>query len=260
MSVINGYGAYQQFSYDAGKKDQKAKGASDAGKTGKYERASKTGKAKENSGVSNQVQLSENAKKLLEELKEKYQNMDFFVADYETDEEAQSYLSRGTKEYSVLIDPETLEAMAADSATKEKYLGIIDEATGNLAQMKEELSEDEENNVVSIGITIGKDGTVSYFAELEKMSEKQRERIQKSKEEQKTEEAEEAKRQKTKEAKERLNAPKDNPLPHIPKTTQKVSLKADSVEDLLEQIRSVDWSKIKATEHIPAGGRMDFSV
>ena len=58
MSVINGYGAYQQFSYDAGKKDQKTKGASDAGKTGKYERASKAGKAKENSGVANQVQLS----------------------------------------------------------------------------------------------------------------------------------------------------------------------------------------------------------
>ena len=59
--------------------------------------------------------------------------MDFIVADYESEEEASAYLSRGTKEYSVLIDPELLEEMAADGKTKEKqeiYIGktnIFDE-------------------------------------------------------------------------------------------------------------------------------------
>ena len=182
MSLINGYGAYQKYSYDAGARDKKTKEASD---TDKAKKAGKGLEVAKKNGVDNQVKLSEGAQKLLEELKKTYSNMDFFVADYDSDEEAQSYLSRGTKEYSVLIDPETLEAMAADSATKEKYLGLIDEATGKLSQMKEELSEDEDNVVKSIGISIDKDGKVSYFAELEKMSENQRERIQKEKEEKK---------------------------------------------------------------------------
>ena len=34
------------------------------------------------------------------EIQKTYSNMDFMVADYESDEEAASYLSRSTKEYS----------------------------------------------------------------------------------------------------------------------------------------------------------------
>ena len=37
--------------------------------------------------------------------------MDFMVAEYEGDDEAAEYLSRGTKDYSVLIEPELLEKM-----------------------------------------------------------------------------------------------------------------------------------------------------
>lgn len=118
----------------------------------------------------------------MQELKGKYGNMDFIIADYESDEEAQEYLSRGTKEYSVLIDPETLEAMASDSETKKKYIGIIDEATGKLDSMKEQL-KGQDDTVVRFGINVDKNGTVSYFAELEKMGERQRERIEQSREE-----------------------------------------------------------------------------
>lgn len=262
MSLVNGYGAYQKYSYDTNVKNRKTKETAGTDRGG---RADKAKGAEKDSGISSQVKLSEGAKKLLEELKKTYSNMDFFVADYDSDEEAQSYLSRGTKEYSVLIDPETLEAMAADSATKEKYLGIIDEATGKLSQMKEELSEEEDNVVKSIGITIDKGGNVSYFAELEKMSENQRERIQKAKEEAKSEEKEEAKRKERQAEKERLSAPREGkgPVkdqPHIPKTTQKVSLKADSAEDLLEQIRSVDWSQVKVIENQPIGARFNLSI
>ena len=57
-------------------------------------------------------------------MQKKYGDMDFFVADYSSDDEAQRYLSRGSKEYSVLIEPELLEKMAADESVKEKYLGI----------------------------------------------------------------------------------------------------------------------------------------
>ena len=46
---------------------------------------------------SKQPELSQGAKDLLSELQKKYGDMDFFVADYSSDEEAQRYLSRGNK-------------------------------------------------------------------------------------------------------------------------------------------------------------------
>ena len=58
--------------------------------------------------------LSRAAQKLLKELHKTYKNMDFMVADLETDEEAAALLSRGTGEYCALFTPEELEKMAAD--------------------------------------------------------------------------------------------------------------------------------------------------
>ena len=65
-----------------------------------------------------QPELSQGAKELLNEMQKKYGDMDFFVADYSSDDEAQRYLSRGSKEYSVLIEPELLEKMAAEYVKK----------------------------------------------------------------------------------------------------------------------------------------------
>jgi len=121
MSRIEGYNVYQSSYYENATKSKKAKDTAKEDKTEKIDKRS-------------QVQLSDRAKKLLEELKKTYGNMDFMVADYDNEEEAAKYLSRGTKEYSVLIEPELLEEMAADKETKEKYLGILDDATGKLAE------------------------------------------------------------------------------------------------------------------------------
>ena len=68
--------------------------------------------------ASKQPELSQGAKDLLNEMQKKYGDRDFFVADYSSDDEAQRYLSRGSKEYSVLIEPELLEKMAADESVK----------------------------------------------------------------------------------------------------------------------------------------------
>lgn len=245
MSFIEGYGVYQNQKnyYDtttgSGRKTR------ESGSTSRAEKADAFGKK--------QVKLSERAQKLLEELQKTYGNMDFIVADYDSEEEAQYYLSRGTKEYSVLIDPETLEEMAADSETKEKYLSILTGATQDLDSIKDQLKE-EGTNVKSIGITIGKDGTVSYFAELERMGERQRERIEQSREDRRAEE---------KEAEERASKREEaarREQPHIPHTTQRVSIKADTAEDLLAQIQAVDWSKVKPEEQRRMGGRFDFSI
>lgn len=213
-----------------------------------------TVKKEQAAGVNNtkQVELSDRAKELLEELKKKYTNMDFMVADYETEEEAAQYLSRGTKEFSVLIDPDTLEQMAADEEVKNKYLAVMDESQATLKGMLEELDDEEEKEVKRVGISIDKDGTVSYFAELEKASAKQKERIEKSKEA-KAEEAKKAEKEEKAEKQEEL-------LKNLAEKRKKTFVKADSVEELLEKIRSVDWNTVEAEEVKQMGGKIDFTA
>ena len=96
MSKVSGYSTYQNNFY--GNSIQNKKGQDKTSKTDSSKKSDKTQKSN-----ANPVQLSSKAKALLQELKKTYSNMDFMVADYESEEEAASYLSRGTKEYSVLI-------------------------------------------------------------------------------------------------------------------------------------------------------------
>ena len=187
--------------------------------------------------------------------------MDFIVADYESDVEAAQYLSRGTKEYSVLIEPELLEEMAADAETKGKYLGILDEATGKLADMKNQLG-DKADEVTRLGVTIGKDGMMTFFAELEKVSEKQKERIEKAKEEKadnktvakKEEEQKEDKSVTKKETEEIKNSNA------ISEKYKKTTVYASTVEELLEKIQNVDWSQVKAAEVPATGSKFDCTI
>ena len=231
MSKVEGYGAYQSNLYNAAK-------GSTAKKAGTADKTNKTEKKE------SKVQLSNKAKKLLEELKKNYKNMDFIVADYESDEEAASYLSRGTKEYSVLIDPETLEEMASDEEAKAKYTGILEDAVGQLKDMENQLG-DKKEDVAHLGISIGKDGQVSYFADLEKAGERQKEFVERTRESKKEERAAQAKKAEEKAAAER---------------TKRTRVEADSVEELLDKIKAVDWDQVKAEVKPVSGSRFDFTI
>lgn len=229
MNKIEGYQVYKNDYNANALQNQQSKEAEKKNKTEKTDNTS-------------QVQLSDKAKKLLDQLKKKYGNMDFIVADYKSDEEASAYLSRGTKEYSVLIEPDILEEMANDKDAKDKYLGILNDATAKLDDFVKQLG-DKKNEVTNMGVSIGKDGSVSYFAELEKVSEKQRERIDKAREEKK-----EARRE---------ERPQDRMMPDKTKRTR---VEADSLDELLEKINKVDWNNIQAQERKESGSRFDFSV
>lgn len=233
MNKVGNYGIYQKNYYENKTQSKKDTETAKSAKAGQAQKAA-------------QPALSERAEALLKELKKTYKNMDFMVADYEDDEEAAAYLARGTKEYSVLIDPETLEEMAADKKTKEKYLGLLDEATGKLSDLKEQLSDEEGKEVTHLGVSIGKDGSISYFAELEQLSAKQKERIEKSKEAKKEEEKKAAK-------KEASDAGK---VPAEPKRTR---VTAKSVKELLEKIRNVDWDQVSEPKTV-SGNRFDCSI
>ncbi len=279
MTGINGFGAHQNTMMEALQSKQKA--ASDktvdaAKEKEKLRTARRNSHADKTKGPGKadepEVQLSDKAKALLEELKSKYGNMDFFIADYSTDEEAQRYLSRGTKDFSVLIDPATLEAMAADEETKTKYTDMIDKATSQLADIKDQLAEDEGTEVKRIGITFDSEGNMSMFAELEQISERRREAIAKEREARKAE-AEEAKEKAAEKADEKAESDEikvehkkagrslwdgiDPPDDKVKRTV----VSATTVEELLSQIKGVNWDEIEATKARPrVGGRLNLSV
>ncbi len=234
MNQIGVYGVSKQY-YGSGveaapgEKKQNV-GAKDIRKNSAaaiYQKSTDAGKVNE----LKESRLTDKAKELLEELKSKYGDTDFVVADYETDEEASRYLSRGNKEFSVLLDPDTLNAMAEDEDVKAKYLGILDDSRSKLQDMINNLG-DEKENVKKVGISVKDDGTVSFFAELEKVSEKQKERIEKIKENKENKKEE--------------------------KLTKRIN--AASVEELLEQIRNIDWNKILEESKEKTGGSIDYSV
>ncbi|MCM1045058.1 MAG: DUF6033 family protein [Candidatus Gastranaerophilales bacterium] len=240
VNINQDYSVFQKSYYG---KTSQAKSGSDVKKADKTDSADQTSKT---------VQLSQKAKALLEEMKKKYSNVDFMVADYETDEEAQDILSRGTKEYSALFDPETLEEMAADDKVKEEYLGKLDGALNQLGDMFEKLG-DKADEVKHVGMTFDNDGNVSFFAELEKSSEKQRERIEQARADKKEQAAKDKKVEAKEEAEERLGLAAQG-------TVKRTRVEAGSAEELLEKINSVNWDSIKATGAQTAGGRFDLTV
>lgn len=236
MNKVNGYNAYQNNYYDNSVQSRK-----NQNKTSKSDSSKKTDKTGKTNGS---VQLSDKAKALLQELKKKYTNMDFIVADYDSEEEAASYLSHGTKEYSVLIDTEELERMASDDSVKEQNLALLDEAVGKLDDLKDQLG-DRKDEVVRMGITIGKDGEMSFFAELEQAGKRQKEFID-SIRESKKEAAEKAEADK---------ADQRNPYAHGYERGKRTTVHASTAEELLEKISNVDWDSIKEESTVSAPGR-----
>lgn len=235
-------------------KNNNTKGAK-ADKAGKPAQTVKVGST---STIAQGIELSDKAKAMMDKLKEKYDNVDFFVANYETDEEAQKYLSQGSKDYSVLLDPETLEKMADDEEEAAKYDDLIAKSIGQLDEMREQLGEDGKD-VKSLGVTIDTEGNVKFFAELEKSGERQKEMIEKSRAEKKERAKEEEKADKKKAEKEAL-AEKLAETADTFAQTKKTTVKADSIEDLINQIKNVDWSKVQATERPMAGSFIDYNV
>lgn len=182
------------------------------------------------------VELSREAKDLLKELQQKYGNMDFIIGEYETDEEAASYLSRGTKQYSVLMSAEELEKMAKDPSAKKDGMDKIESARNQLAYMQTQLKGSGEN-VKKLGVVFEKDGTATLFASLEKVNEQQRER---------QEETREAKRA------------EKNASNFLYNRTKETTVKAKTTEELLEKIRNVNWDNVEEKLVPAAGSRFDY--
>lgn len=222
----------------------------------KQQKNEKTEEAKNTKSTTNQTQkLSRKAQEVLSKLKDKYKNMDFFVSDTTDDDEAKQIMSRGTKDYSVLISSDELEKMASDENYYNSRVSDIDGAVDMSKQINEKFGYDsaygKENGtqISQIGIKCNNDGTTTYFVELEKLSEKQKERIESAKEKKAEEKKAEAKKNDT--------AFKAN---QTTEATRKTSVQANSLEELMEKIKGIDWDSIKEETPQTEGGKFDFSV
>lgn len=233
-----------------------------------YEKTAKTGKdaagakASETKGANSTKEtktpeLSQAAQKLLKELQKTYKNMDFMVADYESDEEAAAYLAKGTNEYSVLLNSEELEKMAADSSVKEKNLKTLDDAVSQLKDMEKQVAG-KGSEVTRMGISMGKDGEVSFFAELEKSSKQQRERIEKHREENR-EAQKKADKTDKKAGAEKPEEALEKYKPGQP-GSKRTTVFASSVEELAEKINQVDWNNVQSDPYNPVGQRFNLGI
>ena len=231
MDRIGNYGLFRNNYYDNGRTARTdAKQASDVKEAG--------------SDSQKKVELSSDAKKLLKDLQKTYGDTDFIVADYANEDEAAAYLSRGTSKYSVLLTPEELEKMASEQDVRDKNLKTLDDAFAKLDEMKDQLSG-KGQEVSRLGVVLGDDGEVSFFAELEKSSQKQRERIEENRENKR----EEAKRAEKEQAEKNSR----------PGPVKRTIVKADSVEELAKKAEQVDWDSVPEPFD-PAGQHFNFTV
>lgn len=202
-------------------------------------------------GRTKQPKISKRAQELLKKLQKTYGNMDFMVADYNNGDDAREILSRGTKEYSVLFSTEELEKMASDEKYEKEYMDRVQGAV----RMSEEINRKygfepafgkngEKGEITRMGVAFDRDGTMTYFAELEKTSQKQQERIEAARE----------KRAQEKKADGKKSHREWDDLP-----VRKTVVEAASPEELLEKMYEIDWNEVAETSEKRAG-RINYSV
>lgn len=101
-------------------------------------------------------------------LQKKYDNADVFVAGPEDD------LSQigGDLEYSIILSEDEMKLLASDNPNdkdaKDKLLGQIDDAMKMVTDLSDKISEntDDKDEISNFGISLGKDGKLNFFADM----------------------------------------------------------------------------------------------
>lgn len=208
-------------------------------------------------GTYGDPKLSDDALSYYKTLKEKFGNVNFVLVASDKKEEAEAmkagFATPG--QMTVLIDEEKIEKMAADEEYRNKIEGVIANATNELNSFADQVASTGAK-VSAYGVTIDDNGTAKYFAVLEESSKKQRERIEAKAEEKREQRIEDNRKAEREKAKERLESgrPDDG----------KVTLTANSVEELLAKISEHTMNyltdNIMTEEEKMVGQSFDFSV
>lgn len=219
---------------------------------------STTKETAETSSISaaNEAKLSTKAQEYLKNLRGRYGDYDFIIGN--STDDLKALAKSGTKEISVIFSNAELERMAHDEKyAQEKLRGVegavkMSEEINRKYGFQSAFGKDGASSAIlnKISIVFHEDGTTTFFAELEKSSAKQRERIEKGREEKRARKTEEERKSK----KEIGGYSKNNT------DTKRTDVWADGMEELLEKISAVDWNTVKSEKMLESGGKFDFSV
>ncbi len=179
---------------------------------------------------SSEEKLSPKAQAHLAKLREKYGDFDFIVA--ESIDDPESLTKNSTKEYSVILTRDELEKMADDEAHSDEVMKKVNDAVDMTKRLEEKLGDDVRFR--HIAIAFDDQGNMKLFAELEKLSEKQKERLEAARE----------KKAEEKEAAEKPDKEKDKDEDEEP--SWRVRLEATTEEELMEKILGINWDEIMA--------------
>ncbi len=200
----------------------------------------------------NEEKLSQKAQDFLKNLRQKYGDYDFMIGNSVDDIKALS--KSGNKEFSVILSSEEIEKMANDEKYAEEKMQGVQGAVKMCKRICEENGyvsafdggKGENGTINKIGVSIDDNGNMKLFAELEKTSSKQKERIEKHR----------AKHAEEKKAAEK--AKKKNPYEKEDKdTVKRATIEASSEEELIQKIKDYDWNKIQDSH---TGGRFNFTA
>ena len=247
--------------------------------TDKATQATKADKAK---ALSAEEGLSDKAKTYLKNLRRSRNFVDFRIA--EKGKENDALAGKSNKEFTVVLSNEEIEKMATDKKFERQQLNTLDQTVKSMLMAQTGIGNDNgagktnAEDIKSIAAKTLEDGTTILIASLEKNTSSARKIVEeqdKKKEAKKLEEKQEAKRAAEKEAlkggkkadkaqksekadsKEKFSETgkkmerlrETESLEDAEKTAVKrVEVRGRTVEELMENMKKLDWSKIPVTE------------
>lgn len=231
--------------------------AATAAQSASSEKTKSTGKTNKPYGQKEigNPQLSEKAQKYYDQLRKKYGNMDFILVSADKKAEAEANASKyASNKLVVLIDEEKIEKMAEDEAYRKKYEGILNNATGQFAQMKASLGSNA-NSVKTFGMKFDDYGNASFFAVIDKSLAAQRDRILHKREQK----AEEQKKADKKAQKEEMQEKIKEKQPG-----SEVMVEASSWDELLQKINETvamgRSDMVQTKEESWVGSQFDYTI
>lgn len=184
-----------------------------------------------------QPKLSEKAQKYYDELKSKYQNLDFVLVSKDMKEMAKANAASfaNPNKMVVLIDEEKIERMAEDEQFRKKYEGIIASAGTKLPELGQAIGNT--SGVKGFGMQVNDDGSTSFFAVMQKSFDAQAKRIEEIRAEKREEKRLAEKKADKKEWEERLNEKRA-----ANKATRDEVITAGSIEELIQKIEEYNFN------------------
>lgn len=180
------------------------------------------------------VKLSDSAQKYYSQLKSKFGNMNFILVSKDMKSQVEANASRygNAAKPVVLIDDEKIERMANDESYRKKYEGLIAMAQVKLQDAKNSLVSSGAN-VKNFGLSVKEDGSMSFFATIEKANDAQTKRLEKKQEAKKAEKLKEKKKAAKEQREETLEKIRD-------KNKAAKTEKSDDSDDLNREVAEAD--------------------